>query len=273
MSIVHLHTNLTLASISRPCYIDSMSWVSKEQSTRFDTTPISGVFFLDGDLFAKKLLIDFTQGEKMPMIAFPSGVACELWESSDPQNGIVHLFGEMDLPLKASRDSAYTHAVAVAEADGYIVQKVGQSQLEVWGHDANEHLLITYDDLTLTMANVEPLRHFTRRERSRQPLLDDDSRKKLPPLMSGEKLGMNALVQVKFFTPDANWTWYASEFDGVDECFGLVIGQEIEIGSFWLSELADVHGPLGLPIERDRHFTPKTLQELKTMHQQARRMP
>ncbi len=55
-------------------------------------------------------------------------------------------------------------------------------------------------------------------------LLDQASREKLPPLYSGEEQGLDALAQVKFFTPDAQWTWYASEFDGEDIFFGLVSG-------------------------------------------------
>lgn len=50
-------------------------------------------------------------------------------------------------------------------------------------------------------------------------LLDDESREKLPPLYSGEEQGLDALAQVKFFTPDSNWTWHASEFDGEDIFF------------------------------------------------------
>ena len=45
-------------------------------------------------------------------------------------------------------------------------------------------------------------------------LLDQASREKLPELNSNEEKGLDALAQVKFFTPDSNWTWYASEFDG-----------------------------------------------------------
>jgi hypothetical protein len=54
-------------------------------------------------------------------------------------------------------------------------------------------------------------------------LLDQESREKLPGLYSGEEKGLDALAQVKFFTPDSNWTWYASEFDGNDLFFGLVV--------------------------------------------------
>jgi hypothetical protein len=101
-------------------------------------------------------------------------------------------------------------------------------------------------------------------------LLDDESQEKLPPLYSGEEQGLDALAQVKFFTPDAQWTWYASEFDGEDIFFGLVIGFEIELGYFSLSELKSVKGPLGLQIERDLHYDPQTLRELIEKHQSER---
>lgn len=99
-------------------------------------------------------------------------------------------------------------------------------------------------------------------------LLDLEGREKLPPLYSGEELGLMALALVKFFTPDSNWTWYASEFDGNDILFGLVSGFEVELGYFSLSELQSVEGPLGLPIERDLHFKPQTLRDLKEKHKQ-----
>lgn len=115
------------------------------------------------------------------------------------------------------------------------------------------------------------------------PLLDTDSRERLPQLYKTEKQGLDALAQVKFFTPDSNWTWYASEGSYVDEdgyydtdkvkvdfiFFGLVIGFEIELGHFSLSELESVRGPLGLPIERDLYFKPKTLQQLKALHERG----
>jgi hypothetical protein len=101
-------------------------------------------------------------------------------------------------------------------------------------------------------------------------LLDAESREKLPQLYSGEEKGLEALAQVKFFTPDSSWTWYASEFDGEDIFFGLVSGLEVELGYFSLKELEEVKGPLGLPIERDLHFKPKTLKELQEMHKLER---
>ena len=93
-------------------------------------------------------------------------------------------------------------------------------------------------------------------------LLTKEVLKKLPPLYSQEEKGLDAVAVVKFFTPDSNWTWYATEFDGEDLFFGLVDGFEKEIGYFRLSELQSVKGALGLPIERDMYFKPKTLKEL-----------
>lgn len=94
-------------------------------------------------------------------------------------------------------------------------------------------------------------------------LLTKADRKKLPELYQTENQGDKAMAVVKFFTPGSNWTWYATEFDGEDTFFGLVDGFEMELGYFSLSELQSTRGPLGLKIERDRHFTPKSIAEIK----------
>lgn len=63
---------------------------------------------------------------------------------------------------------------------------------------------------------------------------------------------------VKLFTPDAQCTWLLTELDPGDHdiAFGLCdLGMGFpELGSVRLSELDSVRGPLGLAIERDRHF-------------------
>jgi hypothetical protein len=51
----------------------------------------------------------------------------------------------------------------------------------------------------------------------------------------------------------------------------LVNGIELELGYFSLKELQQTCGPLGLPIERDVHFEPKTLKELMEMHERERK--
>ncbi len=88
----------------------------------------------------------------------------------------------------------------------------------------------------------------------------------LPALYSQEH-EEDPLVLCKFFTPDSHWTWYALEFDGEDLFFGWVVGLEKELGYFRLSELLQVHGPFGLSIERDLHFSPTRLSEVKKFHE------
>jgi len=55
-------------------------------------------------------------------------------------------------------------------------------------------------------------------------LFNQVSQERFHPHYGGEEKGLEALAQVKFFTPDSNWIWYASEFDGEDIFFGLVSG-------------------------------------------------
>ena len=62
-------------------------------------------------------------------------------------------------------------------------------------------------------------------------LLTQAIRSKLPPLGSTDRLPHDEItVQAKFFTPDSSWTWFATEFDGDDTLFGLVVGFEVEAG-------------------------------------------
>jgi hypothetical protein len=93
-------------------------------------------------------------------------------------------------------------------------------------------------------------------------LLTKEIRKKVPPLYAQDGKGGKAVAYVKFFTPDSSWTWYATEYDGKDTFFGLVDGLVKELGYFSLSELENVRGPMGLLVERDLYWQPKTLEEI-----------
>ena len=96
-------------------------------------------------------------------------------------------------------------------------------------------------------------------------------REKLPPLYSQDGKGGKAVVYAKYFTPSSSWSWYITEGEpvlsesGIEvdyKFFGLVFGHEKELGYVLLSELEEVRGPMGLPIERDLHWKPKTLEEI-----------
>ena len=93
-------------------------------------------------------------------------------------------------------------------------------------------------------------------------LLTQEIRKKLPKLYEQDGKGGDAIVYLKMFCPDSDWTFFATEFDGEDMFFGLVEGHEKELGYFSLAELQKVKGPLGLPIERDLYWQPQTLREI-----------
>ena len=102
-------------------------------------------------------------------------------------------------------------------------------------------------------------------------LLTQELRRKLPPLHAQEGKGGKAVVHVKFFTPDSGFTWWITEGSPIKDdagtevdfhFFALVEGQFKELGYVSLSELESVRGPMGLPIERDLHWKPKTLEEI-----------
>jgi hypothetical protein len=89
-------------------------------------------------------------------------------------------------------------------------------------------------------------------------LLTEEIRARLPPL-GGQEGVEDPIVHVKFFTPDAGWTWYATEGSPEEDdfvFFGYVLGVEAEWGHFSLAELQSVRGALGLPVERDLYFRP-----------------
>jgi len=104
----------------------------------------------------------------------------------------------------------------------------------------------------------------TLKEKMEQLLLEA-IRQQIPPLYSQDGKGAKAIVYAKLFTPSSSWTWYITEQSPEGEdilCFGLVDGFEKELGYFSLAELANLTGPLGLPIERDLYWKPKTLGEV-----------
>lgn len=101
-------------------------------------------------------------------------------------------------------------------------------------------------------------------------LMTAELRERIPGLYCTE-CEDDPLVHARFFTPDASWTWYVIEFDGEDVCFGYVVGHYPELGYFSLDEIESVRGPLGLPVERDRHFAPTRLSAVMDTRRDGRR--
>ena len=109
-------------------------------------------------------------------------------------------------------------------------------------------------------------------------LLPEELKQQLPPLYSQEHVE-DPMVICTFFHPLSHWTWYAYEGSPVDAdgyydtdkekvdflFFGWVYGDYPELGYFSLNEMQAVHVG-GLGIERDLHFTPMKLSEVKKLH-------
>jgi hypothetical protein len=101
-------------------------------------------------------------------------------------------------------------------------------------------------------------------------LLTEELRTQLPPLYSQEHI-KDPMVMCKFFHPLSNMTWYATEGspEGDDFIFfGWVQSDSPELGYFSLNEMQDVQ-VMGLGIERDEHFIPKRLSEVRKEHEHA----
>ena len=92
-------------------------------------------------------------------------------------------------------------------------------------------------------------------------LLPDEVASQIPPLYKTQN-DKDPLAMLKWFTPDAGWTWFVVEYSPDERlCFGLVIGHEREFGYFSLDEIESVRGPLSLPIERDLYFESKPVSQ------------
>jgi hypothetical protein len=246
---------------SRMCYCRKMPWYGKEHLTPFDTTPIDGLWFLLGDVLARHYQEEWVKGQTYPLIRFPSGMSRELKPGkSDTSPDLISLTGHLTLPYRASRDAAYTHLLAQDADDEYRIFLVGQTELVIHTKVSGRSIQITYDPTTDQPINLQ---HFPQHA---MELLPGHLRAVLPKLYNNEHKRMQAIAPIKFFTPDSNWTWYPTEFDGEDMFFGLVSGFEVELGYFSLKELESIRGALGLPVERDLYFTPQTLAELKRHH-------
>ena len=86
------------------------------------------------------------------------------------------------------------------------------------------------------------------------------------PLYSQEGRNDDAVIICKFFTPDADWTWFVLEGErrGDDyEFYGIVKNSfGTEYGYFLMSDLMQVRGHLGLPVERDMYFDAKKVRDI-----------
>ena len=72
----------------------------------------------------------------------------------------------------------------------------------------------------------------------------------------GNGMAKNKTFHVHIFDPCSSWSWYVTDWDGADFCFGFVEGFEKEWGFFSLEELSNFEGAIKLGLEVDVNFSP-----------------
>ena len=207
---------------------------------------------------------DMTAG--LPPADYISGSSYYEWYSEDN--------GRCVIELEQAQTEILTPPIPAMESDPIDRRQQAENMAEFLGGIA-EAVGIPQEN-AIAVGNtvaVERAKKVTANDKLRgMKLLPKEIRETLPDLYAQDGKGGKAVVYVKYFTPSSSWTWYVVGGEQVlDESgtheidfrfFGLVFGHEKEFGYFLLSELEEVRGPLGLPIERDLHFTPKTLAEI-----------
>ena len=200
---------------------------------------------------------DMTAG--LPPQDYVSGYVYLEWYSE--QNGRVVL------ELDQDQIEVIGTPIPACESDPVSREKQQQNMAKFLGGMAQELGLPPERTICVGAATVSrPTLEGTARKRPhRMQLLTKEIRRRLPPLGSQDGKGGKTIAHVKFFTPDSSFTWYVTE--GQEEgddflFFGLVEGHFKELGYFSLRELQNARGPMGLPIKRDLHWTPKTLAEI-----------
>jgi hypothetical protein len=72
------------------------------------------------------------------------------------------------------------------------------------------------------------------------------------------------IVYVRYYCELIDWCWYAMEYSPLQRLFfGLVIGDETELGYFTLDELESIGYKYGVDVQRDYDFEPTKLKEVK----------
>ena len=94
-------------------------------------------------------------------------------------------------------------------------------------------------------------------------LIPSDLEATIPPLYGQDGKGDEAIVYAKLFHPFSSYTLYVLEYDPQERLiFGWGGSPEPEYGYASLDELEAVR-VMELGIERDRHWTPRTLRDVR----------
>ena len=94
-------------------------------------------------------------------------------------------------------------------------------------------------------------------------LIPEAIKPKLPTLYSTES-DPDPMVYLKFFNPIGRGAWYLTEYNADDNlAFGYADIGSPEMGYFSITEMEEIVLPFGQKIERDNHFVPVPLSDIK----------
>jgi hypothetical protein len=131
-----------------------MGWYSKEQPTPFDALQIGGLCFQYGNAVSRKYGYDWCKGEKLPIIALPSGTFPLHYTQ---QYGVVAKLGQVAaLPLFATSDEALETLQNFTSPFHCEVYRVvdDDHQIQVHEGDWGRIYFITYDDRARQLMDV-----------------------------------------------------------------------------------------------------------------------
>ena len=99
-------------------------------------------------------------------------------------------------------------------------------------------------------------------------LMTKEIEKKLREL--DKEIDKNMKAQVHYFNPTGRGDWFGFTYDPERKLFfgyvSIFGDWNDELGYFSLEELEALQLPLGLSIERDLHYQPQTLEEIKNAY-------
>jgi len=135
--------------------LTQMSWYRKEYETRFDTTPIEGLFFVDGNIFERVNKREYSWGMKSPRIVFPSGEDFEVW---DERLFMVAVGELMDLPFFDTCQAAFEHAqgfITTGLSPVNHIEKLDDAHLLLYSEPNSAGCIISYDNVAGRMTNIQ----------------------------------------------------------------------------------------------------------------------
>jgi hypothetical protein len=187
---------------------------------------------------------------------------------SEPGNATVHLFGALTVPLIDTNSQAFSDATEVAKDNGYELEGIDAHRFIITSEA--ENVVIVFDPVSHRLHDVTFVRNGEYIPYTVSDILDDSASYRLQDGIPPNPLALETFASVCYALPLTDWVWYATGFDGRDTFYGLVVEDTIACATFSLTDLARLRGPHGSAVEHASDFEPRTLGDLKALHEALR---